>query len=738
MTRLDTVNEAAIEDVGAPASRLSRRRARLLEAAWVAGLLVALECVIFWGYFAGDFIPPWDFLGSYNTEAYAWWSSGSFFNPTEWIPHAWGGYPAAASIQNSAWYLPVGLASLFTPFTIHASAALAAVHYGFGALGVYVLGRAFGLGRAPSTFGLTAFFFVSGFFAQAEYVDIARGYAWLPWILLCTSTRWPWRRWWGIPLAVLMLWQALLGTYPGMIVAIGYCTVAWVVVQQVTTRLPLRRYLVPLALTGVATVMLLAPKYIPSLLLDTETAAPNTDSSVFGWSVLATAFLPYGSNPVLPNDIAMRSFFLPVTCFVLVALAGGKSALARATTAVLAVAVVLGLPNLPFRELVDSLPGLSLSRFRMSDFRAAMLLAVCLLAMAALHRLMSSPRADLAWTALRGRWVGAWLALLPAGVLTLALANGFDASEWTLPVLFATAGCAVVWLVAMPLPAGVSGYRLGARPAAAILLGLTIISGVHSAYATAQPWRAPRLATEDVSFGGVVDDLIAQDTPEDAQVQRPPRAPAPADAEPHDLIGTVWNAGYYMGTDSVGGLVNLKRNTSYEELHAALLDPERAPDANALYSAPGIVLALDEGQLPRAEDVSACVTGGDCGDGFTMEPVSYESGDLAYRVHAEEDVIVALNESYYLGWRLDACPIDGGECQELQAIRGPVGTLSVALPAGSWDLGAEYVPPGSRKAWASFWAGLVLVGGASAFVAYQGSRRGRHPAPEDDSRITRP
>src|SRR5665647_3658549 len=110
-------------------------------------------------------------MGSYNTDAYAWWTEGSFFHPAEWISHAWGGYPAAASIQNSAWYLPVGLVALFPPFTIHASAALAALHYEFGALGVYGLGRAFRLGRIPSTFGLVAYFFVSGFYAQAEHVD---------------------------------------------------------------------------------------------------------------------------------------------------------------------------------------------------------------------------------------------------------------------------------------------------------------------------------------------------------------------------------------------------------------------------------------------------------------------------------------------------------------------------------------------------------------------------------------
>lgn len=709
-------------------------RSRLPEIAFVAALLTALECLVFWGYFSGTYAPPWDFMGSYNTDAYAWWTEGSFFHPTEWISHAWGGYPAAASIQNSAWYLPVGLMALVTPFTIHASAALAALHYGFGALGVYALGRAFRLGRIPSTFGLVAYFFVSGFYAQAEHVDIARGYAWLPWILLCTSPRWPWRRWWGVPVATLILWQALLGTYPGIIVASVYCVAVWVVAQQISSRASIRSYLFPLAASGAITVLLLAPKYVPVVLLDAGGAAANPDVSLVSWSVVATMFLPYG-NPAIPSDIALRSFFLPATCFVLAGLAGLRSTLGRAALAVLATAAVLGLPSTPWHDLVNHLPGLTLSRFRMSDFRSFMLLSVCLLAMTALARLLQRTSDQRASASRHDIASKIWLALLTPAVLTLALANGFATSDWAVPVIIVAAASAVVWLCAMPLPAGLADFRISRRPAALAILALTLISGVTAAFATSAPWQSPRESSETVSFGSPVDSLVAQDVGTGPEQQRPARTPVTQPKTPADLISTQWNASFYNDTDSVGGLVNLKRSESFNELQAALLDPGQFDLANDLYSAPGVVVELVNGALPSIDALDTCVSTGSCGDDLTVTPESYEPGHLDYEVTASRDVTVALNEAYYLGWRAVACPAAAGTCQELQAVRGPIGTLSVRLPAGHWDLALDYVPPASHKAWAAFWAGAGALGlwaGASAAVAVWSRRRPTpRPAPTD-------
>src|SRR5690606_18757195 len=94
----------------------------------VAALLLAQQVVFFAGYWTGAVTPPWDFYGSYTGEAFAWWADGSFFDPPAWMPYQWGGYAAAASVQNSAWYLPVGATELVGGPTIRVAAVLSALH----------------------------------------------------------------------------------------------------------------------------------------------------------------------------------------------------------------------------------------------------------------------------------------------------------------------------------------------------------------------------------------------------------------------------------------------------------------------------------------------------------------------------------------------------------------------------------------------------------------------------------
>ena len=101
-----------------------------------AVVIAVLQALVFGGYYSGAMTAPWDFLGAYNAEAFAWWRDGSFFNPSQWMPYQWGGYPTAASLQNSGWYLPVGVVAWLVPFTIHAASALQAFHVAWGALGV--------------------------------------------------------------------------------------------------------------------------------------------------------------------------------------------------------------------------------------------------------------------------------------------------------------------------------------------------------------------------------------------------------------------------------------------------------------------------------------------------------------------------------------------------------------------------------------------------------------------------
>jgi len=388
------------------------------------------------------------------------------------------------------------------------------------------------------------------------------------------------------------------------------------------------------------------------------------------------------------------------------------------------------MPRTPWHDAVSHLPGMTLSRFRMSDFRSFMLLATCLLAMVALARLV---RTDTRIGPLRDRRTAvraAWLVLVPTLVLVLAVANSFDPAEWALPLLIVTAACTTVWLGYLPLPETVGEFRLGRRPAALVLVALTAISGVASVYATPAPWRSPRGYAETVSFGDTVDNLVAEDTHPTHEQQRPGRSPIADPADPAKLMTTLWNAGFYDGTDSVGGLVNLKRSPSFDALRAALLDPAVSADVNYLFSAPGIVVELVGGQLPDRATVTSCVDTGSCGADLSVTADGYEPGHLDYVVDARTAELVALNEAYYLGWRVSACPTAGGACQDLQAIRGPVGTLAMQLPAGDWHLSLDYVPPGSQKAWWAFWVGagaLALWAVGAVVLHLVRVRRRRRP-----------
>src|SRR5262245_14987223 len=107
-----------------------RRPAQWLQVTAMTAMLVL---ALFGTFLTGRHCPPGDFLGAYNAEAYAWWRDGDFFTPPQWMPYLWGGYPAAASAQNSSWYLPVGLAAFVVPYGLWTASVLQVIHVVGGA-----------------------------------------------------------------------------------------------------------------------------------------------------------------------------------------------------------------------------------------------------------------------------------------------------------------------------------------------------------------------------------------------------------------------------------------------------------------------------------------------------------------------------------------------------------------------------------------------------------------------------
>lgn len=731
-----------------------RVQTALPEVAVVVGLLVLLEMLLFYGYFKGFAGPQFDFLGTYNTEAFTWWHDGGFFDPPAWVPYTWGGYPSAISLQNASWYLPVGVVAELVEYDLHIASMLHALHVAAGALGVYVLARAWGLGRLTATLGLVAGFFAPGFYANAQHVDIVRGYAWAPWLLLLLSPAWPWRRWWAVPAATFLLWQALVGVYPGMLVAFVYVGAVWVIAAQLFLRPRLRDFLLPLAGSGVLALLLAMLKFLPAIALRGTGSPSGAEDSAFDLGILGTVFFPYdGAN--LPTDMSMRSFFIPATCMALLALVPWRDRRTWVLAATGLTAAALSLPIWPWFDLVGELPGLSLSRFRASDFRPFLLLSVVLLALLGLSATLRAAAVRRAegrpWQLAPGRW-GAVAYL--AGLLVVAAALGegrdFGWERWT-PAW--TILLAAAFGVALLLGLGLRRWGVTApdtRVVAAGLVLLTVVSGTAWAYSTTRPWLAQRIAVEQETWGERVEELIDErEDPAEAEEhafaandQRPARDPLTLDPVPVVEFQKQWNSAYYTGSAAVGGYTNLKGNEAFDRAMGAFQDETTADDALAFYAAPGIAVAVPPDEIPDEADVDRCVSEGTCGDGVTVTPREYAPGHFVYEVTAPAATVLQLNESSYPGWSGEVCAPAGGECQEVELEQAAMGNIAVEVPAGTWTVELDYTTPQLDRAWQLFWAGIGLTLLWTAVAVLGAVRRARRtesdPAPETSRRAPSP
>jgi len=703
---------------------------RVREVSVVAGLLISLQVLVFGGFLGGATIPQYDFMGSYNTEAFAWWRDGGFVAPPQWMSYMWGGYPGVSSLQNSSYYLPFGVVAAVVPFTLHASAVVSAMHVAFGAAGLYVFTRRWGAGIVPSLVGLVGWFFAAGIYSNATQPDIARGYAWLPWILLVASVKWPWRRWFGPVVAVLILWQALLGIYPGTIVALAYLLPIWVIANQLLFRPRITVYLVPLFIAGVAAGAMTAVRFLPAILARGTYEAVFPDVSVFGIATIGTFLYPF-TNPNVPDFEVMRSFFLPAVFLPLLVFVPWRSKLVRAVAVLTAAAVVLGLPFWPWHDAVtDFLPGMQLSRFRMSDFKVIILFGIVTLAVFALHRLVvarretavASAAADApgerrSWT----HWIPlAALVLLNLGFAAIGLRYGWEPVA-SIPQWVILAAVSVIAYL-LSRPPGLDNPR---DVVAGIGL-LAVISGLVGVFAVSPVWRTERVTAENNYFGGQVSDFIATRPGDRTAEQRPGRLPSPVDPTDRNEIYWVFGKVFYTGDASVFGYVNLRGNETWETIRNQLFaGGDLGRNTAAFWAAPGIVITGAPSNMPATAEITVCAESGRCGPDFVVTPVSYDpGGKFSYDVVADTRVDVMANEAWYEGWQAQLCSPEGA-CTAVETARGASGQLTMSVPEGSWRLTLEYRLPGWTVAWAVFAGGVIataLLGVWSGLSSRRGDR----------------
>jgi hypothetical protein len=344
----------------------------------------------------------------------------------QWNPYLLAGLPVTPNGNVSPYYPPTWLAAVLSPFDAYDLFVL--LHLVLGALGVYVVGRTFGIRPLASwVAGLLAFTAAFWVHWSTHLVHLA-GMVWMPWLLAAT--------WWVVTgpslrrtaalAAVAGLW--LLGGSPQYLYFGSLALAGWVVTLLAGRRLRSRKpVVVPAAAFALAMALgalVAAPVLLPTLATSGQVVRARETEAPTGHvprREAIRALVPGATgNPadhrlVGSNDeLRMDAPFLGVTAVVLAGAAlGGLGGRARGRLLLAggaAASLLLAFTALPHQVLFEVVPGYD--RFR------------------------SSPR---------------WLFLLPAFALPLAalgLQDLLAGARRARTAMVATAGTAGVAVVA--------------------------------------------------------------------------------------------------------------------------------------------------------------------------------------------------------------------------------------------------------------------------------------------------
>jgi hypothetical protein len=639
---------------------------------------------VFRGYLSGEVAPPWDFFGDYYTQSFSWWDMGSFFHPTTYMPYLISGYPAHIGLQFSSFYLPVGFIAEIFQYTILNAARLQALTIATGIVGVYVFSRRWKISTGSSIVAALGYLFSAGFFSNASHIDIVRAWAFLPWLLLLLS---PIRnyKWWKIPVAVLVWFQFFVGAYPGNIASFSYLFLIYITILIFFDRNKIRSLFFWYSITILPGLLLSGIKWIPFLI---SSSGPQIQNQVkVNLGIFSTIFFPYGGTGqsgdlVLPNDLTQRTFFVIPLILLLAAFARGNRFITSVGVFILAGSVTLGIDFPFFSHWQENLPLLDLSRFRTIDFKPGISLSLSLLAAIGLDNLIA--RKSLFPKLIRIKYEIIQYVLVAVIVLSVVYFGrkvGYSIQDVKITYLWIFLSLSIICVIYVLLR-----FELQLLTQGIVIISLCFI-GISWAHSFKDPWQVPRVPTENLYFGGSVNDLIANRLDKNL-LFRPERVgPALPIPYPGEMIIQFWNSNDLKRNYSTGGYVTIKGNTNFEKYVEYSLDKDKSK----------VIQFLQEKSQVRfieisTDKVDACIIQENCETyQKDYEFVRYSPGDFKINLSKINSPLrIVVNEIGWSNWHALGCD-NIGNCINLEIGEEDSSILlNAEVPAGIQTIEFKY------------------------------------------------
>ncbi|MFC4172893.1 hypothetical protein ACFOYU_12580 [Microvirga sp. GCM10011540] len=693
-------------------------------------VLVVANILAFSSHYQGQLAFPWDFVGGYHAHAFAWYADGSFFHPPKWF--AWGdlGFPAYWSLQSGAYYLPLAALDLLDqPYTMHAAVLIQGLHVLAGGVGMYILLRTLKFDVLLALAGAAAFHFSSSFYSNAQHVDIVRATALLPWLMWCLHPEILLRSWVRPIIAAVLLSQFLVAAYPGMIVAAAYTLLlfvgGYVIKRRDSTHIV--RTLAILALVGISAVAMAMPKWLPPLVEGDLASVAFKDRMGIDLPLLPTLFLPF-DRAFLPNDLTMRSLWLPAGFLTGMVFLNCRSVSSQIAFALVIAALLFGGigPALLSRPL--PLPGMGISRFPLADWRPTLHVGLIVLACEGWHNLLSR-QTRLASMVLRSGFAAGCIAPLLYYSLTL----GYTWEDWLVPLTAVLTAASLAFALALTSTRERPRTRLVQIAPVAALIALTSAEGLAFHHRESRTWQVGWSSTiERQMFGGMLTSEGMPDRPPRVLERRPRRFTVGTDYQSAVKLqnDTTYNRCFYAPTFCTFGYNNLRLSRPHATFRNAILNPEHGPKLLELTTQAQklIVLPADAAFHPDVisegandEPIETLVPG------VTGSVIGYGGDWARYRLSTPRDVRVVENEIWTNGWSVRLC--QNGRCLEpIKPEHTPEYLRTWIVPAGTWDILVFFKVHSSRYSWMLFFAGVFTT--SLAGVAVYKFRKARIQAPQ--------
>jgi hypothetical protein len=665
---------------------------------------------VFRGYLTGDVAPPWDFYGSYFTQAFSWWDLGSFFQPTSYMPYLISGYPSHLGLQFSAFYLPVGIIAEFFQYTIVNAARLQAITIAVGIVGVYVFSRRWEISLGSSIVASFGYLFSAGFFSNASHIDVVRAWAFLPWLLLLLS---PVRnfRLWKIPIAVLIWFQFFVGAYPGNIASFAYLFLLFILVVIFYNRDKIRKLVFWYSITVVPGVLLSGVKWIPFLI---SSSGPQIQNQVkVNLGIFSTIFFPYGGtgqsgDVVLPNDLTQRTFFVIPLVLLLTAFARGNKLITTLSLLFLTGSIFLGIDFPLFTHWQENLPLLDLSRFRTIDFKPGISLSLGLLAGVGLDNLTKRfklfPKIDEIKYEITQYFV---ISAIFLSALFIGRKVGFSVQDVKLTYLWVSLSFLIILTLFVLLR-----YQLQIAIQGIVIASVCFI-GISWANSFKDPWQVPRVPTENLYFGSEVNQLIANQLDKKLISRTERVGPALPIPYPGEMIIQFWNSNDLKRNYSTGGYIRIKGDKNFDKYLEYALDNENS-NVISFLKEKSQVKFLSSGET----SVDLCFVDNRC----EFKDIEYEFTEYnpeSFKINLLENIEpmrIVINEIGWNGWNAKGCA-SVNQCVDLKIGKQDDNLLlNAQIPAGIKSLEFIFVTSGIKNAWIIFYLTVVIVAGMMLLI----------------------